>query len=415
VFTKTVLGNRLRVITEESSHFHAAAVGIWLCAGSRDETAGECGLTHFLEHMAFKGTPRRSALDIAREIDQVGGACNAFTGKEQTVFHGKVLAAQLPRLVDLLSDMVLHPLYAAADLEKERQVILEEIYAQEDNPEELVQVQFARNFWGDNPFGRPILGVKEQIARVQREDVLAFRGAVYRPEHIVIAAAGRVKHQELVDLVASHFHEFHNGVPARPQEPAATHPGVWSFPRDLEQVQLCLGVQGPAAGDPRRFAATLLHILLGGNMSSRLFQVIREQLGLAYSIYSHLSFFSDIGSLGIAAGVSPKNLEALLEAVWGELKRLKAEAVPAAELHGAKEYLQGAIYLNAEDCDHLMMRLAKNEIHFGDYIPLEDIVAGLMAVTAEEIQEVARELLQPERWGMALLGPMEGQKVQLDF
>jgi len=415
VFQKSTLTNGLRIVTEELGHFHSAALGVWLEVGSRDESRQENGLTHFLEHMAFKGTSRRSAQGIAREIDQLGGSCNAFTSKEQTCFHGKVLAEQLPRLVDLVSDLVLNPLYGPEELEKERQVILEEISAQEDSPEDQVQVLFARKFWGDNPFGRPILGEAREIARINREHLLAYRTATYRPEQTVVAAAGRLNHQDLVSAVEVYFRDFANGCQLRARQPVATCPGVHPFRRDLEQVHLCLGTRGPAAGDQKRYAATLLQLILGGNMSSRLFQVVREQLGLAYSIYSFLSFFSDTGLLGISAGVSPKNLEPLLAATFKELKRLKAEKVSEAELQAAQEYLKGSIYLAAEDCDHRMMRLAKNEIHFGHYIPLEEIIAGLMQVTPEEIQELAQELLQPQNWGLALLGPVKESTISLDF
>lgn len=414
-FQKSVLTNGLRVVTEEDPHFHSAAVGVWLNVGSRDEAPAENGLSHFLEHMAFKGTPKRSALDIAREIDQLGGSCNAFTSKENTCFHGKVLAEHLPRAVDLLSDLVLHPTYQPQDLERERQVILEEIAAQDDNPEDQVQVQFARGFWGDDPFGRPILGEEDQISQVTRTQLLAFRQTAYRPESTIVAAAGRVNHQEFLELLTSRFQDFHNGSPLRSREEVAIHPGVYQHTRDLEQVYVCLGTRGPAAGDLKRYPATLLQLLLGGNMSSRLFQVVREELGLAYNIYSFTSFFSDTGLLGICAGVSPKNLEKLLAVTCLELQKMKAEAVPAVELQAAKEYLRGSIYLSAEDCDHRMMRLAKNEIHFGHYIPLEEIVTGLLAVTREEIHDLARELLDSRNWGLALLGPVAGNAVGLDF
>jgi predicted Zn-dependent peptidase len=413
-FQKSVLTNGLRVVTEADPHFHSVAVGVWLNVGSRDEAREENGFSHFLEHLAFKGTPGRSALDIAREIDQLGGSCNAFTSKENTCFHGKVLAQHLPRAVDLLSDLVLHPCYHPPDLEKERQVILEEIAAQEDNPEDQVQVQFAREFWGDAPFGRPILGEEGRISQATRDQLLAYREIAYRPEGTIVAAGGRVDHQELLELLTPRFQDFHNGSPLRPRGPVTTHPGVYRQTRDLEQVYLCLGTRGPGAGDLRRYPATLLQLILGGNMSSRLFQVVREELGLAYNIYSFMSFFSDTGLLGVCAGVSPKNLEQLLAVTCQELKKLKAGAVPAEELHAAKEYLQGSIYLHAEDCDHRMMRLAKNEIHFGHYIPLEEIIAGLLAVTREEIQDLARELLDSQNWGLALLGPMAGE-VGIDF
>jgi len=407
VYQKSVLSNGLRIVTEELPYFHSVAVGVWLNVGSRDEAGAENGLTHFLEHMAFKGTPRRTVLDIAREIDQIGGMCNAFTTKEQTCFHGRVLVEQLPRLVDLLGDLVLRAHLAAGDLERERQVILEEIYAQEDSPEELVQVHFARNFWGDNAFGWPILGEAEHIARVSREDLLSYRRMAYRPEDTVVAAAGRVRHQELVDLVAAGFEQFANGVPGRPRQAVSTHPGVYSLARDLEQVNLCLGAPGVAAGDRRRYAATMLQLILGGNMSSRLFQVIREQLGLAYAIQSYVQFFSDTGLVGISAGVSPKNLSAVMAAIRRELMKLTEEKVSEAELTAAQEHLRGAIMLSSEDCEHRMLRLAKNELYFGRYLPLEEIIAGMLKVTAAEILELARDLLRSAEWGVALLGPVD--------
>jgi predicted Zn-dependent peptidase len=406
VYQKSVLSNGLRIVSEEIPHFHSAAVGVWLNVGSRDETGAENGLTHFLEHMAFKGTPQRTVLDIAREIDQLGGMCNAFTSKEQTCYHGRVLAEHLPRLVDLLGDLVLRAKLAGDDLDRERQVILEEIYAQDDSPEELVQVHFARNFWGDNPFGWPILGEAEHIARVSREDLLTYRGIAYRPEDTVVAAAGRVRHQELVDLVAAGFEQFLNGAPVRPRQPIRTHPGVYALARDLEQVSLCLGTPGMPAGDPRRYAATILQLILGGSMSSRLFQVVREQLGLAYAIQSYTQFFSDAGLVGISAGVSVGNLAAVMAAIRQELQKIQEEQVTEVELTAAKEHLRGSIMLSSEDCDHLMLRLAKNELNFGRYIPLTDIINGMMKVTAAEILELARDLLRPEGWGVALLGPV---------
>ena len=408
MYQKSVLSNGLRIVTDELPHFHSAAVGVWLNGGSRDETEAETGLTHFLEHMAFKGTQRRTVLDIALEIDQLGGMCNAFTTKEQTCFHGRVLAEHLPRLVDLLADLIIRSRLASEDLERERQVILEEIYAQDDSPEELVQVQFARHFWGDHPFGWPILGEAARISQVTREHLLAYRQIAYRPQDTVVAAAGRVNHQELTDLVAAAFADFADGMPAPVRTPVGSHPGVYAFPRDLEQVNLFLGAPGVAAGDPRRYAATMLQLILGGKMSSRLFQVIREQLGLAYSIQAFAQFFSDTGLVGVSAGVSPGNLEATMAAIRRELNQLQQEKITPPELDAAREHLRGSILLAAEDCEHRMGRLAKNEIHFGRYIPLEDIIDGMLRVTPDAILEAAQELLRLEHWGVALVGPVDG-------
>ena len=341
---KSVLSNGLRVVTEEVPHFHSAAVGIWLNVGSRDETGAENGLTHFLEHMAFKGTPRRTVLDIAREIDQLGGMCNAFTSKEQTCFHGRVLAEHLPRLVDLLGDLVLRSQLAAADLERERQVILEEIYAQDDNPEELVQVHFARNFWGDNAFGWPILGEAEHIAAGQ-----PGRPAGLPPDRLPARrhGSGRRRPGPAPGSGGPGGRQFRRVCQRRPRPgtPGRHHPSRGLRPLPGPGAgQPVLGGPGIAAGDPRRYAATMLQLVLGGNMSSRLFQVIREQLGLAYSIHSFLQFFSDAGLVGISAGVSPQNLSAIMAAIRRELKQLQEEKVSEAELTAAKENLRGSIY-----------------------------------------------------------------------
>jgi predicted Zn-dependent peptidase len=408
VYRKSVLTNGIRLVTEELPYSHTVSLGLWLEVGSRDEAVTEGGLTHFLEHMAFKGTAQRSAYDIAREIDQLGGAGNAFTTRENTCFHIKVLDGQLPRAVDLVMDLALHPVCQPEDVERERTVILEEIAAQEDNPEELVQVHFARAFWRGCALGRSILGEAEDIARFSRQDVLDYRRATYRPAVMVVAAAGHLHHQQLLDLLEPALAAFANGAPLREREPVTTHPGAHHFSRDLEQAHLCLGVRALPAGDERRFAASLLNVILGGNMSSRLFQVIREDLGLAYSIYSYLSFLKDTGLLEVCAGVSPKNLRPLLEALNQELRRFKAAPVQADELAGAKEYVKSSILLNAEDSEQRMLRLAKNEINFGHYIPLEDIIAGVEKVTGAEVLDLAGELLQADRWGMTALGPVDG-------
>ncbi len=415
MYRKSVLNNGLRVVTEELPYFQSAAVGFWLTVGSRDEREAENGLTHFLEHMAFKGTARRSTLDIAREIDQLGGLGNAFTTKENTCFHARVLTDQLPRALDLLADMVLHPLYQKEELERERQVVLEEIAAQDDTPEELVQVHFARDFWEDQPIGRPILGEADMVGHFTQEDLLAYRRATYRPEKLVVAAAGRLSHQQVVDLVGSLCQDFANGEPPRPRQGAQVSPGIHLFPQSLEQLHLICGTQGLPAADERRFTATVLNLILGGNMSSRLFQVVREQLGLAYSIYSSLSFFSDTGLLEIAAGINPRNLPVLIAALNRELAQLKEAPPTNSELDAAKEYLKGSISLNAEDCEQRMLRLAKNEIYFGEYLDINQVLAGLLAVTAEEVQALARELLQPERWALTLLGAWDGPAPALEF
>jgi predicted Zn-dependent peptidase len=405
VYQKSVLPNGVRVITEAIPHFHSVSLGIWLNTGSRDETGPENGLAHFLEHMAFKGTGRRSAYDLAREIDQLGGAANAFTTKENTCFHGKVLADQLPRLFDLLGDIVLNPLYDRNDLEKERQVILQEICTLEDTPDEYVHDLFGRCFWGDSAFGRPIMGDAQTVSSFSRSVLLEYRQSHHRPDRLIITAAGRLQHETLLDLAAAAFGDFHNGSRSTGREAVFTFPGDHHLERDLEQVHLVLGGKAPAAGDSSRFVAILLNLILGGNMSSRLFQEVRENQGLCYSIYSFLHSFSDNGLLGVGAAVSSENLAILLETIRKEIKSMQSAEVSPAELQAALDYSRASFYLGAEDSDNRMLRLAKNEINFGHYISYEEIIDRLGAVTPRQILEMAQEWLDLENWQTVCLGP----------
>jgi predicted Zn-dependent peptidase len=411
VYQKTVLPNGVRVVTEAVPHFHSVSLGLWINTGSRDETGPENGLAHFLEHMAFKGTGRRSAYDLAREIDQLGGAANAFTTKENTCFHGKVLADQLPRLFDLLYDIVLHPLYGVDDLEKERQVILQEICNLEDTPDEYVHELFGRCFWGDSSFGRPIMGEADTVNRFSRPLLLDYRQAHYRPDRLVIAAAGRLQHETLVDLAVAGLKDFHNGSIAPGREMVFTSPGFYHLEDDLEQVHLVMGGKAPSAGENSRFVAILLNLILGGNMSSRLFQEIRENRGLCYSIYSFLNCFSDHGLLGIGAAVAPENLEILLDTVRQEIRKLQHREVSSAELQAAQDYSRASFYLGAEDSDNRMMRLAKNEINFGRYISYEDIIHQLETVTSTQLLEKALEWLDLDQWHTVCLGPVDNSNL----
>ena len=405
MFRKTVLANGVRVVTETLPHFHSVSLGVWLNTGSRDETARENGLAHFLEHMAFKGTARRTALALAQEIDQLGGAANAFTTKENTCFHGKVLAEQLPRLFDLLSDIVLNPLYDPEELEKERQVVLQEIDNAEDTPDDYVHDLFSRCFWGDSAFGRPIMGEAETVSNFSRTLLLHYRQVHYHPDRLVIAAAGRLDHAALVELAGVAFGHLANGAPPPPREPAPSQPGYHHYERDLEQVHLVLGGQAPAAGDYLRFIAVLLNLILGGNMSSRLFQEVRENLGLCYSIYSFLHCFSDTGLLGITAAVSPDRLEVLLATIHREMRRLQEELVSESELQAALDYSRASFFLSAEDSDNRMLRLAKNEINFGRYLSYEEVIDHLAAVTPVQIREMAQTWLDLDTWQTVCLGP----------
>jgi predicted Zn-dependent peptidase len=406
VYQKTVLPNGVRVVTEAIPHFHSVSLGIWINTGSRDETAPENGLAHFLEHMAFKGTGRRNTYDLAREIDQLGGAANAFTTKESTCFHGKVLADQLPRLFDLLGDIFLNPTYDNDDLDKERQVILQEICTLEDTPDEYVHDLFSRWFWGDSAFGRPIMGDVQTVNRYSRQLLLNYRQAHYHPDRLVIAAAGRLQHETLLDLATATFGDFLSGNRLPGREAVCTFPGHHHLERDLEQVHLVLGGKAPGSGESSRFVAILLNLILGGNMSSRLFQEVRENRGLCYSIYSFLHCFSDTGVLGVGAAVGPENLGILLDTVREEIIKMQHQEVSPAELQAAQDYSRASFYLSAEDSDNRMMRLAKNEINFGHYISYEEIINRLEAVTPKQIMAMAQDWLNLDNWHTVSLGPV---------
>ncbi len=405
MFRKTVLPNGVRVVTESLPHFHTVSLGVWLTAGSRDEAAPENGVAHFLEHMAFKGTPRHDALALAQAFDRLGGATNAFTTRENTCFHGKVLADHLPRLFDLLSDIVLNPLYDPEEVDRERQVILQEIDHAQDSPDEHIHDLFSRCFWGDSPLGRPTLGQAENVSTFTRSSLLDFRRIHYQPSRLVIAAAGRLDHDSLLELARSTFGHLTDHAPCPPRQPVSGQPGYHHYVRDLEQVHLVLGGPGPAAGEQSRFAAVLLNLILGGNMSSRLFQEVRERLGLCYSIFSFLHCLSDTGLLGITAAVNADNLELLLATIHREMRRLRQEPVSAAELQAALEYTRASFFFSAEDSDSRMVRLAENEINLGRYLSYEEVIDHLAAITPKQLWDWAQVWLDLDTWQTVCLGP----------
>jgi predicted Zn-dependent peptidase len=386
-------------------------MGIWLNVGSRDEQDSESGLTHFIEHMLFKGTERRSAQDIARQLDAVGGMSNAFTSKENTCFHAKVLDAHLPLVVDILSDIFLHSVFKEHEVEREREVILQEINMVEDTPDEYVHVLFNQTFWDGNPLGRPIFGNMHTVQSFTREMILEYLNRGYHPDRIVISAAGNVDHQEFIDLVGPAFREVKRHSHGLHRIPPETVSRVDLIPRDLEQIHLCLGTLGTSMVEKERYCCSILNVILGGSMSSRLFQEVRERHGLAYSIYSFLSSHTDTGMLGIYGAVRPENIEATLELIHHELGRLKREPISETELLAAQEHIKGGIYLAAENTDNRMSRLAKNEMIFGRFIPYEEIEQGLEKVTSNDVQALAQKIFIPEAMSLVLLGQVDGLEI----
>ncbi|MBW1677561.1 MAG: insulinase family protein [Deltaproteobacteria bacterium] len=404
---KTVLNNGIRIVTKQVPHARSVAMGVWVNVGARDEKAEEGGLSHVIEHMIFKGTERRTALQIAKEFDAIGGQSNAFTSQENTCYYAKVMDTHVDTMVDLLSDIFLNSVFDPGEIERERQVILQEIKMLEDTPDEHVHVLLAQALWGSHPLGRSILGTPETVTRFDSNSIKEYFSRAYQPERIVIAAAGNLEHVSFAELIAQAFEVVRKGN----DFPERTKPAMdWvatAHPKNLEQVHICLGTRGIYTTDPRRHACALLNVVLGGNMSSRLFQEIRERRGLAYAIYSFVLSYCDTGLTGVYVGVDKSNTQEVLRLIAREMKRLKEEPVDDSELKNAKEHLKGGLYLAVESTSNQMTRLAHNEINFGHHIPLQELVDEIEKVTAEDILNLAQDIFQDSAVSLALLGPVD--------
>lgn len=406
--SKTILDNGVRIISEFMPHVHSVSIGIWVANGSRHERREHNGVAHFIEHLLFKGTARRSALDIAREIDSIGGVLNAFTSREYVCYYAKVLDKFLPKTVDLLADIFLNSALDPDEIEKERKVVLQEISMLEDSPDDFVHDLFHRSFWQGHPLGMSILGSVESIEGLTRDAIIAHRDSKYLAEDIIISVAGNVRHEELLQLLEGHFGKIPEGTGRDFCHLPVYEKRVEAAEKDLEQLHICLGTKALPQNHPRRFEVYLINTILGGSMSSRLFQEIRERLGLAYSVYSYVVSHTDAGSLVIYAGTSPEKLNDVLDITFAELKRLKSDPVTPLELEGAREQIKGNMLLSLESTDNRMSKLAKNEIYFGRYLPLSELTEGFDAVTADGICTLAHELFDHRYLTLALTGRLEG-------
>jgi predicted Zn-dependent peptidase len=407
---KTVLANGVRLVSQHMPHTRSVSMGVWVNVGARDEADPENGLSHFIEHMIFKGTAKRSAFQIAKEFDAIGGHTNAFTTMEHTCYHAKVLDSQVETMVDILSDIFLNSIFDPREVERERPVILQEIGMVEDSPDEYIHYLAGHHFWGDHPLGRSILGTRETIASFGSDAIRRFFHRLYQPERIVIAAAGNIDHWRLEDLVGPAFASVRpgNGFPQRVAPSSRCRVDI--HPRDLEQVHICLGTAGLSMVDPRRYAFSLLNTILGGNMSSRLFQEVREKRGLAYAVYSFITAHVDTGMFGVYLAVSPEQALEAVELVTAELLKLTREPVDAAELKGAVEYTKGSLLLASESADTQMVRAAQNEIHFGADIPLATVIDRIESATREDLLQLANDLFRRDRMVLTLLGPVDTPK-----
>jgi len=403
---KTVLNNGIRIVSKAMPHVHSVSMGVWVNAGARDESSSESGLSHFIEHMIFKGTEKRTAFQIAKEFDAIGGQSNAFTSAENTCYHAKVIDTHLETMVDILSDIFLNSVFDEKEVENERAVILQEISMVEDSADEYIHVLSGSNFWGDNSLGRSVLGTRENVAGFNAHSLKGFFHKFYQPERIVISVAGNLEHNRLVDLIGPVFESIRPGNSFPERITPKGNSRVNLHQRKLEQVHICLGTKGISITDPRRYAYSLMNTILGGNMSSRLFQEIREKRGLAYSVYSFISSYVDTGVFGAYAGVNSENACKATELILKEIKGLKNLRVDPKELQDAKEHTKGSLMLASESNDNQMVRLAQNDTHFGRYIPLEEIANNIQSVTQDDILDLAETLFQKTGFALTILGPV---------
>ncbi|MFE0274616.1 M16 family metallopeptidase [Streptomyces sp. NPDC058992] len=414
---KTTLPGGLRIVTETLPSVRSATFGIWAHVGSRDETPSLNGATHYLEHLLFKGTHRRSALDISAAVDAVGGEMNAFTAKEYTCYYARVLDTDLPLAIDVVCDMLTGSLILDEDVDAERGVILEEIAMTEDDPGDVVHDLFARTMFGDTPLGRPVLGTVDTINALNRSQITRFYRKHYDPTHLVVAAAGNIDHATVVRQVRRAFEQAGalTRTDARPVAPRdgrrklRTAGRVEVLDRRTEQAHVVLGMPGLARTDDRRWALGVLNTALGGGMSSRLFQEVREKRGLAYSVYSYTSGFADCGLFGVYAGCRPNQVHDVLKICRNELDRVAGEGLPDDEIDRAIGQLSGSTVLGLEDTGALMNRIGKSELCWGAQMSVDDMLANIAAVTPDDVRAVAREVLG-QRPSLSVIGPLKDKQ-----
>ena len=409
---RTVLPNGLILLTERMDHLRSVAMGVWIKSGSRCETAEMNGISHFVEHMLFKGTRSRSAQSIAREMDSIGGNLDAFTSKETICFNVKSLSDHVPIALDVLTDMVLNPIFAPPEIERERGVILEEIKIDEDNPDVLVHELFTQSFWKGHPLGKPILGTTETVGRLGQNQLFAYHGDRFHGGNMVFSAAGNLDHEQFANAVAEKFSALAGGQPL--EELSAPEPSARIILRNkksLEQVQICLGVPAPPVTDEKRYATLILNTVLGGGMSSRLFQTIREERGLAYSVYSDLSPYRDTGNLCVYAGTSAGKALEVVNLILAEFRNLKETPIGAEELTRAKDQLKGNILLGLESSNSRMANLARQEMYFHKFFSADEVIARIDEVDAAEVQMMAQRLFQADSIAVTLLGRLDCVKL----
>jgi len=411
---RTILPSGLRIVTEEVSTVRSATFGVWVNVGSRDETSPVAGASHFLEHLLFKGTKTRTAMEISSSIEAVGGEMNAFTGKEYTCFYARVIDVDLPLAVDVISDLITSSVVAASDVDAERNVVLEEIAMRDDDPSDLIHDLYLEAYYGNSELGRPILGTIDSIKGMSRNSVFNYYKKRYRPEDLVIAVAGNIKHKKVVRMVeeAMSKDNFLDVPSAKPNLRAATHskvPGVGKvgiLDKKTEQAHLLLGGQGVERNDDRRFALSVLASALGGGMSSRLFQEVREKRGLAYSVYSYVQHFAGSGTLAFYAGCQPSKAVEVVKIIRDITMDVAEHGLTEEEITRAKGAVSGSLVLSQEDTGSQMSRIGKSELVYGEVMTFDEILSRVKSVTPADVRAIASEIL-PKPSTLAIVGPFK--------
>jgi len=408
---RDVLPNGLRILTERMPHVRSVSIGVWLARGSRHETVEQSGIAHFVEHMLFKGTSTRTAEDIAQTVDSIGGQMDAFTAKEYASYYFKVLDDHLPLAVEVLADIVMNPAFSEDDISREKKVVLEEIKMVEDTPDDLVHELFTESFWQGHPLGRPILGTKDSVEALTQDGLRRYFSGTYSSPNLIVAAVGNIDHERVRDLVMRAF----TGLPVTSAPVTEAPPRVVANTiirnKELEQSHICLGTSSYRQDHEDRYSSYVLNTVLGGSMSSRLFQNVREKRGLAYAVFSGLSAYRDAGSITIYAGCANDAVGELIDVVIAELRRLKDEPLAESELQRAKDHLKGSLMLNLESTSSRMSHLARQEIYFDRQFSLDETLEGVQRVTSDDVQRVARELFADGSLAATVVGAVNGLKI----
>ena len=413
LYKKTTLPDGVRIITETIPTVRSVSIGFWVDTGSRDEPVGLEGASHFIEHMVFKGTATRSPYDIVSHIESVGGILNAFTTRENTCFLAKVIDLHLPRAVDVLTDLVFNARFDEADIAKEKKIVIDEINEVKDTPSDLVHDIFAESIFGKHALGKPILGTAKSVKAFSRDSILEFRDNNYRRDRMLVAASGNLNHNELVEMVAKALPSAKNGAPpVKPRTTPEVFPGLYVKAQKTTQAHICIGAPAVQFDHPLRGAAMLLNAIIGGSMSSKLFQRIREDLGMAYTVFSYLDFFIDASIIGVYLSTDKKYTGPVILNVFGELEKIAQNGLTIEDLESAKEQLKGSLVIGLENTSHRMNRIAKHELLVNRYISVDESIAEIDKVTGEEVKGLAEDIFKPDNYTITVLGPITKTEIK---